>query len=110
MTISHEPQLFGAQADFVEAATLSHCHIEGDRWRTDVVVSVHNRREMMRLTIWSINGPQLHNATGRLVPVMMRTGTMSPSLARRTLWALHNTFGEMGFEVSIAHCGRDPKG
>jgi hypothetical protein len=110
VTIAEEPQLFGARADYVAGVTLSHVQKDRDLWRCDVVVQVHNKQPLMRLTICSLDKEQLHTVTGRMVPLMMRTGSLSPSLARRSLWALHNALGSMGFEVQLANCGQDPKG
>lgn len=103
-----EEQLFGAPLGDVNGVTLGITKYDGGRWGVGISVHPLNRKGLLTLQVTATEEQGIAQVIGAMVPLMSRANHLSVTLARRTLWALHNRLGAAGFEVEVRNCGHDP--
>lgn len=104
-----EEQLFGAPPGDCRAASISISKGAGGRHLVTLYVHPVNRKDLLVLDVTATEEQGINTVLGAMVPFLMRASTSSVNFARRTMWAIHNRLGSMGYEVRIEHCGREPK-
>lgn len=104
-----EEQLFGAPPGDCKAATLSIVNYEGNRTGVSLLVHPINRRDLLELDVTCTEEQGISTVVGAMVPLVMRANRSSVNFCRRSMWAIHNRLGAMGYEVRIRHCGTEPK-
>lgn len=104
-----DEQLFGAPPGIIEGITfavgLGTCELKS------VIFYGHTamRNKPMQVSVMTRHVEDLSTIVGKFTPLLLRSGGMSTNHLRRTLWAIHNALGRLGYEVSIDNCGREPK-
>ncbi len=109
MDTIEEPQLFGASADWVASVTLC-VSLNPKSWHVvSLTGRVHNRRDPMSLVVVVANDQHVSSVVGHFLPICVRAQHVSPSLLRRTFWALNNRLCEEGWDCAIKACGQQPR-
>lgn len=108
MIIEDEPQLFGAPPGDTRAASLHITKSTTGRMRVSLMVHQVNRKDLLTLDVTVGQDQGLGTVIGALTPLLHRMDNLSVKFARRSLWAVHNRLGAMGYEVRIEHCGKCP--
>lgn len=103
-----EPQLFGAPPGDARATSLSITKSTTGHSLVTLYVHPENRRDLLTLDVTVAPGQGLSTVIGAMMPLLHRTDNLSVKFARRSMWAMHNRLGAMGYEVRIEHCGKCP--
>jgi hypothetical protein len=109
MDTLEEPQLFGAPADYVSGTSLSIGTGKLDLHSVVFHGHVNNRKNPMVLRVYVPREQGVQPVIGRMTPILMRTQHLSPSLMRRTLWAIYNTLLGEGYDVELKGCSTEPR-
>ncbi len=108
MDTIEEPQLFGAPADWVNRITLTITLTKNGLRSVTLYGHVNNKKATMSLIVLIPEGVALSPVTGRMMTLIQRAEHTSPSLMRRTFWAMYGGLGNEGYEVSLDGCGKEP--
>jgi hypothetical protein len=108
MDTMDEPVLFGAPPGKVSAMSMQISSFEEGRWGVTLMVHQKNRKPLMTLYVVCQPEQGVAQVLGAMAPMLHRADHLGVSLARRTLWALHNRLGTAGYEVSLRNCGTEP--
>lgn len=108
MDIIEAEQLFGAPPGKTKGVTLQITAFDRGAWGVWIMVHPINRQKALNLRVTCTEEQGIGTVVGALIPLLNRSSNLSVNFARRSLWAVHNRLGMMGYEVQIDGCGREP--